>query len=361
MTATTTLTHKQHRQIDRDYRKAARAANLVYVTDNQEGIRRIRKGKAFTYTYQGKVVKDRSHLDRIRSLVIPPAWENVWICHEPAGHIQVTGIDANGRKQYKYHPGWNELRNQTKFHRLYEFGHALPKIRRRLKKDLEQPGLTEEKVLATVIQLMEQTYIRIGNNGYEKLYGSYGLTTLKDKHVEVGSEKISFSFRGKKGIDHSITIRNKKLARVVKQCRDVPGKELFQYYDADGNKKSIDSGKVNSYIKAAADDDFSAKDFRTWAGTLKALEFFCQQEMEEPVTPTTIKKNIVAALDAVSEKLGNTRTVCRKYYVHPELIRLYEENQLTHCLSKPPSKGIPSGLAKEEKSLLHILKLSMVS
>ena len=222
------LSHKEFLKIDKDYSKAAKVADLVYVTDKQPGITRLKRAKGFVYIYDNKPLKDKMEKERIRKLAIPPAWTNVWICPHENGHIQATGLDIRGRKQYRYHSLWNTLRNQTKFHRLYEFGKILPSVRLKLEEDLAKKEPTEEKVIATVVSLMERTYIRIGSGEYEKLYGSYGLTTLKDNHVKVEGDKISFSFKGKKGIDHKITLKNKRLARMVQQCRDIPGKELFQ-------------------------------------------------------------------------------------------------------------------------------------
>lgn len=345
------LSHKQHLVIDGDYKQTAKAANLIYVSGHEPGILRLKKGKGFAYIFDNKNLKDKLQIERIRKLAIPPSWSDVWICADPNGHIQATGLDLNKRKQYRYHAQWNTLRNETKFHRLYEFGKALPLLRKKLKKDIAQKDLTEEKVLATVINLMEQTYIRIGSNGYEKLYGSYGLTTLKDKHVSVKNEKMLFCFTGKKGIEHTITLKNKRLARIVKQCRDIPGKELFQYYDSNGNKKGIESGRVNNYIQTVTGRDFSSKDFRTWAGSLHALQ--CFRSLGEPIDEAEAKRNIAAVLDTVSRKLGNTRNVCKKYYVHPGLIRLYEENKLQNI---PDNNNYSSGLSAEEKILIQVLK-----
>ena len=354
---TVQLSHKEFLKIDKDYSKAAKATDLFYVSDKEPGIQRQKKGSGFVFIYDDKPLTDEKELERIKKLAIPPAWTNVWICHKPNGHIQATGIDARNRKQYRYHPIWNMLRNETKFHHLYEFGKLLPSLRLKVEEDLAKKELSEEKVIATVISLMERTYIRIGNDGYEKLYGSYGLTTLKDKHVKIEGDKIVFSFKGKKGIYHNISLRNRRLARMVKACRDVPGKELFQYLDADGNRKSIDSGMVNRYIKEATGGDFSAKDFRTWAGTLDVLRAF--KSMGQAGTQTDCKKNIVAALDKVSEKLGNTRSVCKKYYVHPGILKLYEEQNLEKYLKELDKIEKPddlSGLTSEERVLMKILK-----
>jgi len=351
------LSHKRLLAIDKDHKEAAREANLYYVTDKDAGIQRLKKGKGYLYTYLGKPLKNKEHLERIRKLAIPPSWTEVWICYKPNGHIQATGLDLNKRKQYRYHADWNSLRTQTKFHRLYEFGKVLPHLRKRIRKDLAVPELNENKVLAAVINLMELTYIRIGNNGYEKLYGSYGLTTLKDKHVKIQKENIQFSFTGKKGITHTISLKNKRLARIVKQCRDIPGRELFQYYQGNGDKKKIDSGIVNNYIKEATGQDFTAKDFRTWAGSLQALQIFCS--LQQPANEKDAKKNTVTVLDEVSKKLGNIRSVCRKYYVHPALIELYEGNKLTACMGKNSNKKTNgTGLTVEENNLMHILKIA---
>lgn len=351
------LSHKEFLKIDKDYSKAAKVADLMYVNDKEPGINRLKKGKGFVYVYDNKPLKEKDEIERIRKLAIPPAWTHVWICPKENGHIQATGFDIRGRKQYRYHTMWNTLRNETKFHRLYEFGKVLPSVRLKLEEDLAKKELTEEKVLATVVSLMERTYIRIGNEDYEKMYGSYGLTTLKDNHVKIEGDKILFSFKGKKGIDHKITLKNKRLARMVKHCRDIPGKELFQYYDAEGNRKPIDSGMVNRYIKDASGGDFTAKDFRTWAGTLNIIRAF--KSIGESESESDCKKKIVAALDEVSKQLGNTRTVCKKYYVHPGIIKLYEEKNLLKYLSELDKIEQPddlTGLTSEERILMKILK-----
>jgi DNA topoisomerase I len=353
----TQLSHKEFLKIDKDMSEAAKVADLRYVSNKDEGIIRVKKGNSFSYLFKDEVVKDEKQLERIKKLAIPPAWTNVWICVKENGHIQATGTDARGRKQYRYHALWHTLRNETKFHRLYEFGKLIPALRLKLEEDFEKKELCEEKVLATAIKLMERTSIRIGNNDYEKLYGSYGLTTLKDKHVKVNGSNITFSFTGKKGITHNVSLTNKKLAKVVKACRDIPGKELFQYIDAEGNRKSIDSGKVNQYIKDCTGGDYTAKDFRTWAGTLNILRAFC--DIGEAASDNDCKKNIVAALDEVSKKLGNSRTVCKKYYVHPGIIKMYEEKKLQRYLKELDKIEEPDGLAgyaSDEKVLMKILK-----
>jgi DNA topoisomerase I len=351
------LSHKKFLELDKDYSLSAEAADLVYVSDKDPGITRLKKGTGFTYLLDDKPLRDEKHLERIRKLAIPPAWTQVWICKKPNGHIQATGYDARSRKQYRYHPLWEVLRNETKFHRMYEFGKLLPSLRLKLEEDLAKRDLSVERVMATVVSLMERTYIRIGNNEYEKMNDSYGLTTLKDKHVTVNGDQLKFSIKCKKGIYHNITLRNRRLARVVEACRDIPGKELFQYLDAEGNRRSMDSGMVNQYIREAMGGDFTAKDFRTWAGTLNVLRAF--KAMGQAASEADSKKNILAALDEVSKKLGNTRTVCRKYYVHPGVIRLYEENQLDKYLRELDNIEKPddlAGLTSEEKVLMKILQ-----
>lgn len=352
-----TLSHKEFLKIDKDLEKAAKAASLKYVSDTSPGIQRIKKGSGFAYVLKDKAVRDKEVLERIRKLVIPPAWTEVWICIHENGHIQATGKDVRGRKQYKYHPDWHALRNETKFHRMYEFGKALPELRLRVEKDICNSDLSESKVLATLVSLMERTFIRVGNAGYEKMYGSYGLTTLKDGHVKIEGSTLKFSFKGKKGIYHNITLRNKRLARIVQACKDISGKELFQYYDKEGVKRTVDSGMLNAYIKEATGNDFTAKDFRTWAGTLVTLQVF--KTLEQPGSATQSKKNVVAALDEVSKKLGNSRAICKKYYVHPGLIRLYEENSLDKHLTqldKIEECDNKTDLTGEEKVLMKILE-----
>ncbi len=351
------ISKRKIKSLVRDAAKTAAAVNLVYVNDTEPGIMRIKKDDGFEYVYNNEKITDEEELARIKKLVIPPAWENVWICKRHNGHLLVTGIDVRGRKQYKYHPLWNALRNHTKFYRLYDFGTVLPKLRLQLEKDLALPGLPQEKVLATVVSLMERTNIRIGNCSYEKIYGSYGLTTMKDKHVKIKGNDITFSFKGKKGVYHDINIESKRLSKIVKKCQDIAGKELFQYIDDDGKRQSIDSGMVNNYIKNICGGDFTAKDFRTWSGTVQAL--LALRELGFSEKQADQKKNIVAALDLVSKLLGNTRTVCKKYYVHPMVISMYEANSLEKYLSRLDEiekDDDKSDLTSEEKILMRILK-----
>jgi DNA topoisomerase-1 len=351
------ITKRKIRSIGSDPEKTAKAINLVYVSDTQPGISRVKNGDKYEYFYKEKKIDDDEELLRIKHLVLPPAWENVWICPLENGHLQATGLDVKKRKQYKYHSQWNALRNHTKFYRLLDFGKVLPDLRLKLEKDLSLPGLPQDKVLAAVVSLMERTNIRVGNNFYEKLYGSFGLTTLKDKHVKIDGSSLKFSFVGKKGVAHNISIKNKKLSKIVQQCRDIPGKELFQYLDENGERRSIDSGMVNEYIRKISGADFTAKDFRTWAGTVQA--FLALKEMGCCDTQTETKKRIVEALDQVSSHLGNTRTVCKKYYVHPQILSLYESRKIEKYIAeldeilKDDNKA---GLTAEEKIVMKILE-----
>ena len=351
------ISPKKIAKIINDPEKTAKAVNLMYVTDSEEGITRKKWGRGFRYTFEEKKVADKKQLERIKKLVIPPAWRDVWICSIDNGHLQVTGMDDKNRKQYIYHPIWIALRNQTKFYKMIQFAHALPNIRLNLEKDLALRGLKQRKVLATAVSLMERTNIRVGNETYEKLYGSYGITTLKDRHYKGTSSKLHFTFKGKKGVKHDITITNKRLARIVQQCKEIPGKELFQYYDEEGKRHHIDSGMVNDYIKEISGEDFTAKDFRTWAGTVNT--FLALNELGMADTETERKKLIVSALDKVACLLGNTRSVCKKYYVHPLILNLYETESLKKYLKQLDNiekNDNKAGLTNEEEVLLTILE-----
>lgn len=356
------ISHSDFIDITKNYSRAAEVINLIYVSDKDAGIIRIKKENGFAYTYNNSPLKDKNQLERIKKLVLPPAWRDVWICYYENGHLQATGYDSKNRKQYRYHALWNSLRNETKFHRLYEFGKVLPQLRTRVEEDMQIKELTVNKVLATVLSLMERTYIRVGNAEYEKMNGSFGLTTLKDKHVKISGNKITFAFKGKRGISHNITLQNKRLAKAVKDCRDIPGKELFQYYTESGERKAVDSSMLNNYIKEATGADFSAKDFRTWAGSLQMLR--CLKCLEKAETTSQRKSNIVAALNEVSLKLGNTRTVCKKYYVHPGIIDLYEKDEIEKYLKELDGieePDTPNTLTKDEKVLMKILKEFIMS
>lgn len=349
---------KLFRVISNDATKTAEAVGLVYVSSADPGFTRVRTENGFIYMNVKKELNSPEQLDRIRRLVLPPAWESVWICKLPNGHLQATGIDKNGRKQYRYHAVWMRIRNETKFFRLRSFGEKLPAIRQRIEKDLSQPGYPLPKVLAAMVSLLERVNIRIGNAFYERLYGSFGLTTLKDHHVKINGTTLKIMFKGKKGVPHNIHLSSRRLAHIIQGCKDIPGKELFQYYDEEGNRKSVDSGMVNSYIREISGSDFTAKDFRTWAGTVQALVAF--KEVGNFTTKAEMNKKIPAALDIVAQRLGNTRAVCKKYYVHPVVFDLYQEGKLERYLKDLDNAETgkdPDGYVPEEKLLLKILRM----
>ena len=301
---------------------SAKAAGLRYVSDRQPGLRRLKTAKGFRYTEpDGAPVRDKETLARIKSLVIPPAWTDVWITKHPNGHLQATGRDARGRKQSRYHPHWREVRDETKYERMALFAQALPKIRERVEHDLGRPGMPREKVLATIIKLMEETHIRVGNAEYAKDHHSYGLTTMRNRHVAVHGSHITFDFKGKSGVHHAIDLNDRRLARIIKRCEEIPGYELFQFLDHDGNHHHIDSNDVNEYLREITGEHFTAKDFRTWAGSVLASELLSQ--FEPFTTATQAKKNVVQAITAVAAQLGNTPSVCRKCYVHPAVLEAY--------------------------------------
>jgi DNA topoisomerase-1 len=343
-------------KIGSDPKTTAKSVGLRYAANSGNGIFRQGSKDHFTYVDQdGKKVKDKDALDRIKRLVIPPAWENVWISPYENGHLQVTGTDVKGRKQYRYHANWNKIRNQSKFYRLRRFAQALPKIRSQVDKDLNRKGLPFEKVVALVVKLIEMTNIRIGNDAYKKLYGSFGLTTLRDKHVKFEQSKAIFEFVGKKGVKHNISLESKKLANLVRQCKEIPGQELFQYYDDEGKRHSIGSADVNNYLKEITEEDFTAKDFRCWAGSVNALHQF--QESEIPQTQTESRHKIIEVLDLVASKLGNTRTVCKKYYVHPTVIAAYERGTIwNYKLADKISELNP-----EEEALVNLLETEKIA
>jgi DNA topoisomerase I len=301
---------------------AAKEAGLQYVSDERTGYRRRAKGKQFDYLdTEGKPIRDEQRVLRIKRLAIPPAWTDVWICPSPNGHVQATGRDARGRKQYRYHERWRELRDENKFDRLAAFAKALPKIRRRVAQDMKLPGLSRRKVLATIVRLLERTFIRVGNDEYARENKSFGLTTLKNRHVKVRGAKMRFRFRGKSGIQQEVDIADRRVAKVIAKCQDLPGQDLFQYLDDDGEVQDITSQDVNEYLREIAGDDFTAKDFRTWGGTVLAAIALSRQEEFE--TKKQAKSNIKTAICAVAELLGNTPAVCRKCYVHPVIVEAY--------------------------------------
>ncbi|MGX5689574.1 DNA topoisomerase IB [Arcticibacter tournemirensis] len=332
--------------------------NLVYVSDTSPGITRKAARDGFVFlNRRGEEISDERTLARIKRLVLPPAWQNVWIAEKANAHLQATGIDQAGRKQYRYHSSWSELRNENKFYRLLEFGRKLPEFRRNLQRDLRRRSLDQRKVLAIAVNFMQKTLIRVGNESYKQLYGSYGLSTLRDRHVKIEGSRMKLCFRGKKGVMHEMNLTDRNLSKLVKKCRDIPGQELFQYYTPDGERCPIDSGMINSYIKEITGCDFTAKDFRTWSGTMEALRSY--SEYEFPESETKRKKITVAVLDSVSSKLGNTRSVCKKYYVFPALMEAYENGSLFPFLKKVKKNGLlapETGLNADEKVLLSFLK-----
>ncbi len=305
--------------------------DLVYVDDKKLSIHRLRDGDAFVYKLKNKPVKDERQLKRIEGLVIPPAWEKVKITHLPSGHLQAVGRDAKNRKQYRYHPNWVKIRNQTKFYKMAQFGKQLPTIREQVDADLDQKGWPSTKVIALVIRLMEETHIRIGNMQYAKRNKSYGLSTLRKRHVNVHKNKLKFEFVGKKGKKHSVTVRNKKLIRLVSRCEEIPGWELFQYYDDEGNKQQLDSSMVNEYLHAVSGEFFTAKDFRTWSASVVFFDSIIDLGLE--ANPEKNHKNILKGFDNAAVALGNTRNVCRKYYVHPLLVSKYEDGSIKKYFS----------------------------
>ncbi|MBD2460915.1 DNA topoisomerase IB [Oscillatoria sp. FACHB-1407] len=338
--------------------QSAEKAGLHYVTDTVPGIQRKASGRGFCYyDADGSRVCDRDTLARIKSLVIPPAWKNVWICTLSHGHLQATGYDAKGRKQYRYHPDWRGHRNQNKFNRMVAFGLVLPKVREQTDRHLQLSNLPREKVLATVVQLLEKTHIRVGNDEYAVKNSSFGLTTMRDDHVSFSGSQVKFQFRGKSGVEHDIELSDRRLAKIVKRCQDIPGHELFQYIDEDGQRQTIHSGDVNSYLRSITGEDFTAKDFRTWSGTVQAaLEL---KDLGTASSQTEAKKNITQAIKNVAEKLGNRPATCRKYYVHPAVLEAYSEGTLIPLLEQWEDARVeetPFGLRREEQAVLALLE-----
>ena len=306
--------------------EAASFAKLLYLSDDQLKIRRKKVGRGYVYEMNGEKIKDPEEIQRFKSLVIPPGWRNVKISHKKNGHLQVVGLDDKNRKQYRYHPSWSKLRNQTKFFKMAAFGKVLPKIRKQVENDLDLRTMTKRKVLALVIRLMEETHIRIGNDYYAKNNKTYGLSTLRTRHVKTSANQMKFEFIGKKGKEHSITVQNKKLIKLVNQCEEIPGWELFKFYDENGEKQGIDSGMINEYIHEISGKMFSAKDFRTWSASKIFFETLYEIGYKEDEKEN--KKAILEAYDATATGLGNTPTVCREYYVHPFIVESYESGQI---------------------------------
>ena len=333
-------------------REAAKEIGLRYSSDDRPGIRRRRRGRGFQYLDpDGRTITDGAERARIDALAIPPAWTDVWICPWPNGHLQATGRDARRRKQYRYHPRWREVRDEDKYERILDFGKALPEIRTHVEHDLSLPGLPRPKVLATVVRLLETTLIRVGNEEYARTNKSFGLTTLRDRHVKVDGSQLRFKFKGKSGKTHSISVRDRRLAHIVRRCQELPGQDLFEYVDDDGARHLIDSSDINEYLQEISGDDFTAKDFRTWAGTTLAATTL--QEMEPADTLTARKHNVVEAIKEVAGRLGNTPAICRKCYIHPQIMEAYLDGTLAEGL-KGRSNG--SGLPSEEAAVLRLLR-----
>jgi DNA topoisomerase-1 len=336
---------------------SARVAGLRYVNDEtMPGIRRVGQGPRVRYVApDGTPVRDSAELQRIRSLAIPPAWTNVWICPHVNGHLQATGRDARGRKQYRYHARWRQVRDEVKYGRLISFAQALPRIRARTDADLNRPGLPREKVLAAVVQLLEKTLIRVGNEEYARDNGSVGLTTMRDGHARIQGATVRFEFRGKSGIEHAIDLDDRRLARIVKACRDLPGYELFQYLDEHGTRQEIDSADVNAYLREISGEDFTAKDFRTWAGTVlaaQALAAVCTYRSNAEA-----KRNVVKAIESVAKRLGNTKAVCRKCYIHPAILDAYMDGGTIQTIKARArlARGTPS-LTAEESAVVRMIE-----
>lgn len=345
---------------DTEFIASARAAGLRYVKDSSLGIQRQVAGKGFFYLDQhGKRISDPKNINRIRQIVIPPAWTDVWICPSPHGHIQATGRDAKGRKQYRYHPKYRAARDETKFERILEFSKVFPKIRQYVERDLRRSSVDRRKVLATVFYLLETTLIRVGNEEYARDNESYGLTTMQDHHAKIVGGKITFTFQGKSGVDHAISFSDRRLARIIQRCQDLPGEHLFQYKDDDGTLQSIDSDDINEYLATITGGDFTAKDVRTWAGTMLAAVALRNFGVANSERDT--EHNIRCALDQVANHLGNTRAVCLRYYVHPLVLKKYREGQVINApltQKKYERKNPRVILRKDEVAVLDLLELN---
>jgi len=323
----------KRRALPLDPVESAKAARCRYVDDRGPGIRRVKSGKGFKYVADdGHTIVDEATKKRIKSLVIPPAWTNVWICPSPEGHIQATGRDARGRKQYRYHPRFREIREETKYERMLAFAEVLPKIRAKVDEDLSERGLSRDKVLATVVRLLEITLIRVGNEEYAQTNESFGLTTLRSKHVDVAGSTVRFRFRGKSGKEHALKVHDRRLARIIARCNDLPGEVLFQYVDDDGELRTVESADVNEYIRRISGADFTAKDFRTWAGTVLAAEALVAEQ------------HVVRAIKCVAARLGNTPAVCKRCYVHPLVIDAFSDGSLVAALERRANDGLEAAV-----------------
>ena len=354
---------KIHRAVVQDSEQAAEAAGLRYVSDEKPGISRRKKRGAFVYYDQhGRRVKDAALLKRIRSIVIPPAWERVWVCPSANGHLQATGFDAKGRKQYKYHATWRSVRDEAKFERLHLFAAVLPKIRAKVNRDLRRSDLSREKVIATVVRLLELSLIRVGNEEYAKENNSFGLTTMRNRHAKANGSMVKFHFRGKSGKEHTVEVIDRRVAKIVRKCQDLPGQHLFEYKDQEGQIRSIGSEDINDYLKAIAKQSFTAKDFRTWAGTVLAA--IALSKMQEVDSQTLAKKNVLTAIEAVARLLGNTAAICRKCYIHPAIATSYLNGTLAHNLRAKADSQIALRLHQlkpEEAAVMSLLRQELAA
>ena len=342
--------------------EAARAAGLIYVSHESPGLTRRRAGNGFAYLDpHGRIIHDPEAILRIKALVIPPAWEDVWICPSPRGHIQAVGRDVRGRRQYRYHDQFRHVRDENKYGHMLRFVKALPKIRRRVRRDLRKPGLPREKVLAAVVRLLETTLIRVGNEEYARENHSYGLTTIHNNHAKVHGAHVEFRFRGKSGVQHAIGFDDPRIARIISKCQHLPGQELFAYLDDDGNVRDVKSEDVNEYLREITGQDFTAKDFRTWAGTVLAAEAL--QEFEQVDSQAGRKRNVVRAIESVARRLGNTKAVCRKCYIHPQIIESYMDGSLVAHLQAEAEKMLKplKNLHPEEAAVLVLLSRRLAS
>jgi len=342
----------------REFVESAKAAGLRYVTDSVPGIRRRRAGRGFSYVDpDGRVIREREHIRRFRSLVIPPAWSDVWICPIAEGHLQVTARDTRGRKQYRYHPSFRARRDQTKFEKMVELSDVLWKVRARVERDIALRGLQRKRVMATIVWLLERTLIRVGSHELARENNSFGLTTLRRRHVSIDGSTLRFEFRGKSGVVHTVAVTDRRIARIVQRCRELPGRELFQYIDARGRRQIVYADDVNAYLREITGRDVTAKDFRTWMGTMLAAEAL--REMGTAPTKREAERNVLSAIDRTAERLGNTRAVCRRYYIHPALIEAYLDGEVLSALPEPVwQERQPHGptLRRHEAQVLAFLR-----
>ena len=338
--------------------EAAKEAGLRYTSDDRPGIRRRKRGRSFQYIDpDGRTISDPDERARINALAIPPAWTDVWICPSPNGHLQATGRDARGRKQYRYHPRWREVRDEIKYGRMIAFGEALPKIRRRVDRDIARRSLSKPRVVATVVRLLDETSIRVGNDEYARENNSFGLTTMRKRHVDVEGSRIMFRFRGKGGKLSDVDVRDPRVARVLRRCEGLPGQHLFQYIDDDGDVQDVDSDDVNDYLREVTGENFTAKDFRTWSGTVLAA--WALEELGEAGSPTQAKRQVVRAVESVAKELGNTPAVSRSSYVHPQVIETHLEGNLTRELGEKANRKVAEGLHEltpQEAAVLALLR-----